>query len=273
MSRPQLRFFQPNKKFFAYMEKYRNNIIVDIGAGEGHVALALEKKGFKVIAIDKDPKENAVYPTLPVDAETFKYPDNSVMLIARPCHGDFAYSAIMHALQTTVKTAIYVGLEHNVERDLTEIPYLGKIVEKGVGKEKEIIIELISNGKYNDYTPRGSCQSRSGSIDEFNPLVRCYPTVIKIRPVQVSIHRYTGVGQHYHVTAEEHHNPIVSPDGTFVSLYGDKDCDGRYESNNFNTPEEVSLWIEGLKKIFPPETHKIFINNDNTLHWFYKDGD
>ena len=141
---PDNRFFEPRQKFFKYMETFKNDIIVDVGAGCGHVSAELEDKGFKVIAIDIHPREGTVYPVYMLDAETFDFPAGCVALIARPCHGYFVERAIHRALETA-KCVLYVGKKGNVPIDIEGLPYKMETIGTGVGKEREIMIRIGGN--------------------------------------------------------------------------------------------------------------------------------
>jgi len=146
---PDNRFFEPRQKFFKHMETFKDNIVVDVGAGCGHVAAELEDKGFKVIAIDIHPREGTVYPVYMLDAETFNYPAGCVALIARPCHGYFVERAIQRALEAA-KCVLYVGKKRNVPIDIEYLPYKMEIIGTRVGKEDEVMIRIGENDARNE---------------------------------------------------------------------------------------------------------------------------
>ena len=149
MKLPPIRFFEPSEKFFECMRSFKSDIIVDVGAGCGHVSAGLEERGFKVLAIDLFAREETVYPVLTIDAAQFHFPSGCIVLIARPCHGNFIERVVEKALETA-KGIFYIGKESNVDLDLGDLPYKKEIIAERVGKENEVMIRIGDSNARNE---------------------------------------------------------------------------------------------------------------------------
>lgn len=142
---PAMKFFEPKARFLRWMKRgYANSVIYDVGAGIGHVAKALSEQGQKVLAIDlnyRETEEN--FPVLIADGESYEYQANSVVMVCRPCHGRFMEEVIAQAIRQKVAAILYVGLEKNVESDLSI--YRGKFehVLTGAGLEGEEVWKSV----------------------------------------------------------------------------------------------------------------------------------
>lgn len=112
-------FFQPSEVFLRWVsEKYKDRKIYDVGAGSGLVGRDLERVGVNVISMDLIPQDDSLSPVTRADGRLYPYQKRSVVMMCRPCHGDFVQDVFLHALQQDVSTLIYVGLERNLEKDL-----------------------------------------------------------------------------------------------------------------------------------------------------------
>jgi hypothetical protein len=115
---PPMRFFEPTPAFFEAMRPFYGLDIIDIGAGKGHVAVALAAHAHSVTAIDVR-TDGAVFPVDEANAVTFDYPAGSVALFCRPCHSPFFVEpTIARAIECDVRAIIYAGLPRNVNNDL-----------------------------------------------------------------------------------------------------------------------------------------------------------
>lgn len=117
---PGLKFFEPTQKFVGFMRKnYPKVRIYDVGAGMGHVAYELRENGLKALALDinhRESKEN--FPVTIADGESYLYLPGSVVMLCRPCHGQFSEEVILNAVHRKVSAILYVGLEKNLFGDL-----------------------------------------------------------------------------------------------------------------------------------------------------------
>lgn len=117
---PGIRFFEPNDRFYSWMEAnyLKSTPIYDVGAGCGQVSAGLSKCGFKPIALDIQLREDSEYPIALCNGADFPYPNHAVVMLCRPCHGEFPYRVIQNAEESGVTAILYVGLDKNVESDL-----------------------------------------------------------------------------------------------------------------------------------------------------------
>lgn len=140
-SLPALKFFEPKPRFLAWMKReYPETLIYDVGAGCGHVAEALQKKGLLVLGLDIHERGGTEgCPVLIADGETYSYEAGSVVMLCRPCHGEFAERVVERAITCKASTILYVGLEKNVKMDLGRYAKKFKLSLKDAGLEGEKI--------------------------------------------------------------------------------------------------------------------------------------
>jgi uncharacterized UPF0146 family protein len=139
---PAIKFFEPRPKFLKWMRKtYDGRLIYDIGAGCGHVARALSDLGMEVKAIDINYRESGVgFPVEISNAEAYAYKPDSIAMICRPCHGEFAEQVIFKAWKCGVAAVLYVGLEKNFKNDLGPHFSSFKPALKNAGEEGETVL-------------------------------------------------------------------------------------------------------------------------------------
>lgn len=111
--------------------------IVEIGAGRGLFTKAMRDKGLKAVAID--PNCRATYETdvMQMDAMDFPYPENSLVIAARPDHSGWVETAFQRALERNCKI-MYVSKLENLYIDFDEDDFEIEIYAGNVGEEKEI---------------------------------------------------------------------------------------------------------------------------------------
>jgi uncharacterized UPF0146 family protein len=138
-SLPCLKFFEPTKKFLRWMKRgYSTSLIYDVGAGVGHVATALRKDGLKVLAIDLNYRESEGPRQITIaDGESYRYERDSVVMVCRPCHGQFTEQVIEQASRCGAATFLYAGLKKNVENDLGVYLDQFKLALSGAGRDGE----------------------------------------------------------------------------------------------------------------------------------------
>ena len=139
---PEIRFFEPKLRFLKWMRKtFDGKLIYDIGAGCGHVAKDLSELGLEVKAIDIHYRESGVgFPVEISNAETYAYKPDSIAMICRPCHGEFAEQVIFRAWKCGVAAVLYVGLERNFKNDLGPHFSSFKPALKNAGEEGEAVL-------------------------------------------------------------------------------------------------------------------------------------
>ena len=143
-------FFRPNKKFMSWLKKYTNNrLIIDVGCGEGYFLHLLNKAKMKAIGIEPynplipDPSRTHPAPTnvIPVLAQSsplITVREDSLIIIARPCHSNFCYETIQARHPSS--EVLYVGKKENIELDLGDLPYT-KVFESA-GDEEEVVLSI-----------------------------------------------------------------------------------------------------------------------------------
>jgi len=140
---PSLKFFEPTDRFAQWMEKkWGGRVIYDVGAGCCHVSKVLSACGLEVVAIDINYREcEESFPVEIADGESYDYRPGSVVMLCRPCHGDFVVQVISHAISCGVAAILYVGLKKNFADDLGA--YLPKFKRSlaGAGLEGEAVLQ------------------------------------------------------------------------------------------------------------------------------------
>lgn len=115
--------------------------------------------------------------------------------------------------------------------------------------------------------------------DAIQPLVRKFPNNLGIkRELKLSVTKFWGVGEHYHVSIEEESNPVLCEvDGKlkWQLAWDDLDLHGLRDSEAFMTKEAVEQWVREATKDFSEETHRFVWSALSPIdnEWFYKDGD
>ncbi len=145
LSQDQRRYFRPTPVFVKWMQaRFGGKLIYDVGSGIGHVGKALAEAGLHVIAIDLAPRAEAELPVIQGDSTEYTFDNNAVVMLCRPCHDDrFVRKTILRALNSGVRTVIYVGLQRNVRPDLGG--YYREFTKRrirGIGHADEHIWEL-----------------------------------------------------------------------------------------------------------------------------------
>lgn len=103
---PAQEFFRPTPAFLHWLKvEYAGDLIYDVGAGMGHVTVAMRKVGLKAVGIDLNfrPGQRSDC-VIPANAVDFSYAPGSVLMFFRPCHGFF--------VETVIREASEVGVGH-----------------------------------------------------------------------------------------------------------------------------------------------------------------
>lgn len=129
-----VKFFEPRPAFIAWAAiASGGRTVYDVGAASGHVSKALSAAGMTMEAIDlRYPDEPDFHVTV-ADGGVFDYERGSVVMLCRPCHGDFPERVIRRALACDCDVW-YVGLAKNRAEDLRGFRFkkvLAKAGEQG----------------------------------------------------------------------------------------------------------------------------------------------
>lgn len=138
------RFFEPTEAFLAWAaENAGDRGVTDVGAGQGHVADALVRRGVKSLAIDLRGSDGELPLVVPADGTAFRYPPGSVAMICRPCHGEFPSLVVRRAVECGVHAVWYVGLPKNVAADLYGFRSRFKVALTKAGKQGEKVYAMV----------------------------------------------------------------------------------------------------------------------------------
>jgi hypothetical protein len=146
-SLPCLKFFEPKPRFIRWMKRsYPGSLIYDVGAGLGHVAQVLSEQGLRALALDLNYRESQEnFPVVIADGESYQYQPNSIVMLCRPCHGQFVEEVASQAIRCNVAVVMYVGLDRNIEIDLGIHQDGFKLSLSGAGRDGEGVWVLARN--------------------------------------------------------------------------------------------------------------------------------
>ena len=135
---PPNKFFQPKPAFLSWMvTQFSKHLIYDVGSGVGHVSRLLTEYGLSVVAIDNNGRQEREFAVESVDGTSCGYRKGSVVMLCRPCHGDFASDVIEQAIRCKAGAIVYVGLKENSNIDLAEYRKYFKMKMRNVGADNE----------------------------------------------------------------------------------------------------------------------------------------
>ena len=138
---PHQVFFEPKQKFIEYLRSKRR-FIVDAGAGVGHLAKLLGSKS-SVLSIDLHMRDGMESPVITTDSTIFKYPKGSVVVIARPCHGDWIEDTVRRALGCGCAEVLIIGRPSTIMDDLEPLDDLRPVkVMEDAGKDGESVFSI-----------------------------------------------------------------------------------------------------------------------------------
>jgi len=104
------------------------------------------------------------------------------------------------------------------------------------------------------------------------PHTRYYPHPGKLRRVVVTVTKYYGIGQHYHVSIDESFNHVWGGDAWY-GFHDDTEGKGSYQSRPFALMASAKVWIRQQIKQFSRKTHDVTYSGDRRPKWFYPEGD
>lgn len=145
---PHIVFFEPTPEFVSYIQKLMQERklsgVIDLGSGAGFMAKTLADAGLKVLAVDLFERDEPLYPVALLDATEMDIPQNTLPIMARPCHNDWIDRAVENAMKN-VSLFVYVGLEKNFVDDLSELQAMGytlkiEAFKAGIDGERVVLI-------------------------------------------------------------------------------------------------------------------------------------
>ena len=143
-------FFEPKPAFFEWLDTLTDEktVIYDCGAGTGRLSRELRLRDKTVVGIDLIPRDGQETTIEICDATTYRFARNSIVLVARPCHGSWVEGLIRQACKRGVNEILYIGLTKNVKNDLGELYHLFKKECSKVGKNGEHVWRLQYKSNY-----------------------------------------------------------------------------------------------------------------------------
>jgi hypothetical protein len=166
-------FFSPNENFLDWAkENLRGKTIIECGAGTGHLSKKLQSIDLSVLPIDMCDREETETTVIKKNAETFDYPENSIVIMARPNRGDWINNTINKAL-TTASYLLYIGLKEHVEEDILSLPFEIETILENAGKDNETVFKICKKTRSKMKTKHYLVQQNLGSNPDC-PLVMIY---------------------------------------------------------------------------------------------------
>lgn len=138
---PNHAFFDPTNKFITFIKSLcRGKLIVDCGCGNGCFSTKLKNAGHVVLPIDLYPRGND-FEYVQADTTTFKFPPNSVPVIARPNRGDWIEDTIKNAL-AFVPYVLYIGLKKHLDEDVFSLDMECEMIYDDAGNDGEVVYQI-----------------------------------------------------------------------------------------------------------------------------------
>lgn len=112
-------FLRPTDELLDYLAAIDTLLLVDACAGKGYLQARMKMRHPEVnmVSLDKFPHDITFDDVLPLDATQFEYPEGSVAILTRPCHGGLI-EAVEKQAYTCGAYVLYVGLKKNSEIDI-----------------------------------------------------------------------------------------------------------------------------------------------------------
>jgi len=145
MKIPNQIFFDPCPAFISWLKEYsKGRCVFDAGAGTGRLGSLLKNAGISSLSFDTTERDSAEIEVYKIDATKMEYQDGGLVILARPCHGEWIEKTIERACESGCEV-LYIGLEHNCEFDLSGVnPDFKKevLIIEETGRDKEIVISF-----------------------------------------------------------------------------------------------------------------------------------
>lgn len=155
-------FFKPDFMFVKWLVNYANGrMIIDVGAGQGHLVRMIKKMGGKAIGLepnmdymqvtkmrmmrDQSHDINEILPFRIQDQARMiqGLGDKAMLVFARPCHSGFVEDGL--DIMPKGMEALYITLEENLERydDLGDYEDSAVLLEhKGISEDNEVVYSI-----------------------------------------------------------------------------------------------------------------------------------
>ncbi len=138
-------FFVPNPSFVRWFIKtYSRKTVIEAGAGRGLFSSKLIQK-MAISAYDIATRDGQFKHVIPyVDCTTLPLTSDSIVIVARPNHGDFTHGLFANCVKQNVEEILYIGLEKNFDDDIDSELYQYDIIKKNVGEDNEMLLKITA---------------------------------------------------------------------------------------------------------------------------------
>lgn len=133
-------FFDPHNEFVEWMKGFcGDKTVIDCGCGCGQAVAVLRHAGINAVGIDLYGAETPLIPDIHLlNAVHFPFNHDCVVMMCRPCRGDWIHATIIKAVESGAKF-VYVGKEEHYEADLEPLPYKVEKVLTNAGMQNESV--------------------------------------------------------------------------------------------------------------------------------------
>jgi hypothetical protein len=131
-------FYEPTEEALQIIaDVVGRKCVIEIGAGTGFLSnLLSDDYGIRTVAIDCNIREEGTLNgVIPWDALDFLYPEDCIVIAARPCRGDWVEDALKKATKDGASAVIYIGKPTRSD----EVSLNAKLLLENAGKESENI--------------------------------------------------------------------------------------------------------------------------------------
>ena len=142
---PNTIFFDPKPSFITWLAG-KHKFIVDVGCGVARLGAKLLEKQCSVLSIDIIERDEPESKVVIHDSTTFQYPKGALVIITRPCRGNWIIGTIERAISCGCKV-VYVGISEHYEEDIEPLKdkFCVKHIMSNAGEDGEDFYMITSN--------------------------------------------------------------------------------------------------------------------------------
>lgn len=139
---PNGRFFHPHERFLEWLrDEHSYHRLYDVGAGDGYVVQQIRRHApnITIVGIDLFRRTHMAGPVELGNGADYPYVVGSIVMLCRPCHGEFVQYTIEQACERGAFKVLYVGKEENLEDDTRDYFPKFKLSLIGAGRDRECV--------------------------------------------------------------------------------------------------------------------------------------